>query len=168
MRKNKLNSHDLKKQVFSDWRYFLGFGFGSGLLPKMPGTWGTAIAIPLVYILSFVPLTVYLGFTVVYFILGTWLSEKLSNELGIHDYGGVNCDEVVGFLVLMLPFPCELPYLLTAFILFRFFDIIKPFPISWIDRHVLGGFGMMFDDIVAAGMSMLLMFTIQYGVHFIS
>jgi phosphatidylglycerophosphatase A len=102
-----------------------------------------------------------------YFILGSYLSGILSDELGVHDYGGVNCDEVVGFLFLMLPFPCTWQYLLLGFILFRFFDIIKPFPIGWIDRYIVGGFGMMFDDIVAAIMAMLLMLLIQYGVTYL-
>lgn len=168
MQKNKLKIQDLKRRVFSDWRYFLGFGFGSGLLPKMPGTWGTLAAIPLVLALSLFPLWVSVVFIILYFIVGAWLSERLSIELGVHDYGGVNCDEVVGFLFLMLPFPCTWQYILLGFTLFRFFDIIKPFPIGWIDRHIVGGFGMMFDDIVAAFMSMLCMFLVQYGVTSLS
>ena len=167
MQINKLKIQDLKCRVFTDWRYFLGFGFGSGLLPKMPGTWGTLAAVPLALGLSFFPLWVSIVTTLLYFILGAWLSGILSDELGVHDYGGVNCDEVVGFLFLMLPFPCTWQYLLLGFILFRFFDIIKPFPIGWIDRHIVGGFGMMFDDIVAAIMAMLLMLLIQYGVTYL-
>jgi len=157
---------DLKHRVFTDWRYFIGFGFGSGLLPKMPGTWGTLAALPLVFGLSYMPLWCSIIFILLYFILGSCLSETLSTELGVHDYGGVNCDEVVGFLFLMLPFPCTWQYILLGFVLFRFFDIVKPFPIGWIDHHVDGGFGMMFDDIVAAIMSMMLMFIIQYGVRY--
>ena len=167
MQTNKLKIQDLKRRVFTDWRYFLGFGFGSGLLPKIPGTWGTLAAVPMAFGLSFFPLWVAIVITLFYFILGSYLSGILSDELGLHDYGGVNCDEVVGFLFLMLPFPCTWQYLLLGFILFRFFDIIKPFPIGWIDRHIVGGFGMMFDDIVAAIMAMLLMLLIQYGVTYL-
>ena len=167
MQINKLKIQDLKCRVFTDWRYFLGFGFGSGLLPKMPGTWGTLAAVPLALGLSFFPLWVSIVTTLLYFILGAWLSGILSDELGVHDYGGVNCDEVVGFLFLMLPFPCTWQYLLLGFILFRFFDIIKPFPIGWIDRHIMGGCGMMFDDIVAAIMAIALMLLIQYGVTYL-
>jgi len=167
MQTNKLKVQDLKRRVFTDWRYFLGFGFGSGLLPKMPGTWGTLAAVPLAFGLSFFPLWVSIVIILFYFILGSYLSGILSDELGVHDYGGVNCDEVVGFLFLMLPFPCTWQYLLLGFILFRFFDIIKPFPIGWIDRYIVGGFGMMFDDIVAAIMAMLLMLLIQYGVTYL-
>lgn len=167
MQKHDMAVQDLRHRVLTDWRYFIGFGFGSGLLPKMPGTWGTLTAIPLVFAASYLPLWCSMTLVMLYFILGAYLSGILSTELGVHDYGGVNCDEVVGFLCVMLPFPCTWQYLLLGFVLFRFFDIVKPFPIAWVDCHVKGGFGMMFDDIVAAIMSMMLMFLVQYGVTFL-
>jgi phosphatidylglycerophosphatase A len=160
----KINKSELKKLVFSDWRYFIGFGFGSGLLPKIPGTWGTLFTIPLVYLLSFFPIYFYIIFTIGFFFLGAWLSEKLSHDLGIHDYGGVNCDEFVGFLCVMLPFKCTWGNLLFGFVLFRLFDIIKPFPINWVDENVHGGYGMMLDDILAAGMTILTMLLINHWI----
>ena len=156
MRKNnKSLPPNLIHQVFTDWRYFVGFGFGSGLLPKIPGTWGSLIAIPFILLLKLCPLWLYLTFTILYFFLGAWLSEKLSQELGIHDYGGVNCDEILGMLILMTPFQVSMLNISLGFILFRFFDILKPFPVGWIDKHVDGGIGMMLDDVAAAMLSIL-------------
>jgi len=146
----KLSKSQLRTKVFSDWRYFLGFGFGSGLLPKMPGTWGTLIALPLVYILSFFSIYVYIITMIITGILGAYLSQILSKELGMHDYGGVNIDEVLGFLIVMFPFTLNWQNLIIGFVLFRAYDILKPFPISWIDKHINNGFGMMFDDVIAA------------------
>jgi len=144
--------------VFTDWRYFLGFGFGSGLLPKIPGTWGSLMAIPLILLLKLSPVWCYCLFVVVYFLLGTWLSDVLSKQLGIHDYGGVNCDEILGMLIVMAPFNPSFMNLAVAFALFRFFDILKPFPVGWIDKHVHGGFGMMLDDVAAALLAMIFLY----------
>lgn len=156
----KLSKSELKQRVFSDWRYFLGFGFGSGLMPKCPGTWGTLFTIPLVYILSWFPIYVYILATIILFFVGAQLSHTLSEDLGVHDYGGVNIDEVVGFLCVMLPFTCHWQTLGLGFVLFRVLDILKPFPISWVDKHVEGGYGMMLDDILAALISILIMYPI--------
>jgi phosphatidylglycerophosphatase A len=153
----KISKSALRHKVFSDWRYFIGFGFGSGLLPKMPGTWATLITIPLVYLLSFSPRLVYIAVCIIIFILGSWLSEILTKELGEHDYGGVNCDEILGFLIVMFPFPCTWQNLLLGFILFRAYDIFKPFPISWVDKHIESGIGMMLDDVLAAIMTIFTM-----------
>ena len=160
-----INKSELTKLVFSDWRYFIGFGFGSGLLPYIPGTWGTLITIPLAILMSHLPMVLYIGILLILFILGVMLSQLLSDRLGEHDYGGVNIDEVVGFLCVMLPFSCTWQHLLLGFILFRFFDILKPFPIGWLDKNVHGGFGMMIDDIAAACMSILTMYAITTWVN---
>ncbi|NBX85607.1 MAG: phosphatidylglycerophosphatase A [Gammaproteobacteria bacterium] len=163
---SKTNPKNNIRKVFTDPRYFIGFGFGSGLLPKAPGTWGTLITIPLVFMLSYTPLYVYSLATLLLFILGAIASDQISREIGIHDFGGVNIDEVVGFLLVMLPFPCNWQYLFVGFILFRIFDILKPFPIGWVDKHIHGGFGMMFDDVIASLMTVLVMLLIQYGGFF--
>jgi phosphatidylglycerophosphatase A len=155
-----LSRAKLKQRVFSNWRYFIGFGFGSGLLPKCPGTWGTLITIPLIYILSWFPLYFYITLTVSLFFIGAHFSHVISEELGIHDYGGVNIDEVVGFLCVMLPFHLEWKTISLGFILFRLFDIFKPYPISWVDQHIKGGYGMMLDDILAALLSILVLYPI--------
>lgn len=155
----KNNTH----KVFKDLRYFVGFGFGSGLLPKAPGTWGTLITVPIVILLSYTSIAVYALVTLALLIVGAIVSNQISREIGIHDFGGVNIDEVVGFLLVMMPFPCQWQYLLIGFLLFRFFDIVKPFPIGWIDKHVHGGWGMMLDDVVASLMCIIVMLIIQHG-----
>ncbi len=155
---------NIVQKVFTDWRYFLGFGFGSGLLPKIPGTWGSLAAIPLIYGLSFLPFWFYLVFTLIYFGLGAYLSEKISQEIGMHDYGGVNCDEILGMLVLMIPFPIIILNLTLGFILFRLFDILKPFPVGWIDKHIDGGIGMMLDDVAAAMLSIASLWVLHFWI----
>lgn len=144
---------DIVQKVFGDWRYFLGFGFGSGLLPKIPGTWGSLAAVPLIAMFKLLPMWLYILLTLGYFFLGAWLSEKLSRELDMHDYGGVNCDEILGMLCVMLPFSMNVFNITWSFIFFRIFDILKPFPVGWIDRHIDGGIGMMLDDVAAAFLS---------------
>jgi phosphatidylglycerophosphatase A len=161
----KLAKAKLKHLVFSDWRYFIGFGFGSGLLPKCPGTWGTLITVPIVYGLSWFPLYVYIAITLILFFIGSRFSHTISEDLGIHDYGGINIDEVVGFLCVMLPFSCNWKTITLGFILFRLFDILKPFPISWVDKHIESGYGMMLDDILAALMSILILFPLSLWIN---
>jgi phosphatidylglycerophosphatase A len=158
----QISNSELKKLVFSDWRYFIGFGFGSGLLPKFPGTWGTLFSIPIIYFLKFLPLYAYALITIGLFFIGAKISEQLSDKLGEHDYGGVNIDEFVGFFCVMMPFSFHWKALLIGFIYFRFFDIIKPFPISWIDKNIHNGFGMMLDDIIAALFTIACMFLINF------
>ena len=161
----KISKAELKKRVFSDWRYFLGFGFGSGLIPKCPGTWGTLVTIPIVYCLSWLPLYVYIFLTVLLFYVGARVSQTLSEDLGVHDYGGVNIDEVVGFLCVMFPFSCTGINIMIGFVLFRLLDILKPFPISWVDKHIEGGYGMMLDDIVAAFFAVLMMYPMTIWIN---
>lgn len=166
MPKNKLKIKVDIKKIYTDWRYFIGYGFGTGLLPKIPGTWGTLIAIPLVWLLSFCSIFTNIAFLVIYFFLGVYVSDKISHEIGIHDFGGVNCDEVFGFSLVMLPFSISIQNFFIAFILFRFFDILKPYPVSWIDKNIKGGLGMMLDDLAAAIMSICTMYVILMGINF--
>jgi phosphatidylglycerophosphatase A len=160
-----IQKSDLPKKVFSDWKYFLGFGFGSGLLPLVPGTWGTLATVPLIWILSFYSPIIYISLTLLILGLGAWISDRLSQELGVHDYGGVNIDEVAGFLITMYPFSYSLKNLMLGFVLFRFFDMVKPFPINWIDKNIHGGIGMMIDDVAAAFLSILTMYFILYWIY---
>lgn len=157
----KRPAQPLRHKVFSEWRYFIGFGFGTGLLPTMPGTWGTLAAIPLAYLLSILPIAIHFLCVLAYFFLAAKISETLSQQLGIHDYTAVNCDEIVGFLCVMLPFKYNLENLFLGFILFRAYDILKPFPICWIDRHIRNGYGMILDDVAAALMTIASMYIIQ-------
>ena len=134
--------------------HFLAFGLGAGLAPKAPGTAGTLVAVPLYFLL--LPLGSWYWLVVALALLvGVWLCAVAGRALGEHDHGGIVWDEIAAFL-LVLPFaPQNAAGLALAFVLFRLFDIWKPFPIRWFDRHVPGGFGVMLDDVLAAGYAIL-------------
>ncbi|STX29537.1 phosphatidylglycerophosphatase A [Legionella beliardensis] len=147
----------LSVRVWQDPVYFIAFGFGSGLLPIAPGTWGTIAAFPLYFLLSTYSLPIYLFVTALFFLLGVYVSGKVVNDLGIHDYSGIVWDEVVGYLLTMAGAPLGFFWMIMGFLLFRLFDIWKPFPISLIDKHVHGGLGVMLDDLLAAVPACLLL-----------
>ncbi len=145
-----MNSVNLVKKVWQDPAYFIAFGFGSGLMPIAPGTWGTLAAIPLYLLMIGLPLWLYLFITLLAFLLGVWVSERVSRELGVHDYSGIVWDEVVGYLLTMAMVPVGLGWMIAGFLLFRLFDIWKPQPIGLVDAKVKGGLGIMLDDVLAA------------------
>ena len=130
--------------------HFLALGFGSGLAPKMPGTFGTLAALPLVVLLYYyASFSVYLIVTILVSIVGVWICGRTADDMGVHDDSSIVWDEVAGMLITMLAVPLSWQTLLIGFMLFRFFDILKPWPISYLDRHVHGGFGIMIDDVLA-------------------
>lgn len=140
------------------WRsplYFIAFGFGSGASPFAPGTVGSLFALIFYLGLRELSLPVYLLFLVVFTAFSIWLLDKLSREMQVHDHPGMCLDEFVGMFVTLILAPTGFLWLLTGFALFRLFDILKPWPISWLDQHVHGGFGMVIDD-VAAGLAAFL------------
>lgn len=128
---------------------FFAFGFGSGLSPKMPGTIGTLAAIPLYLGLSFLPWWGFLGAIVISSVVGIWLCGVTATKLGVHDHGGIVWDEFVGYWITMFCAPAGWQWIVLGFVLFRIFDILKPWPISIVDKKVGGGWGIMFDDILA-------------------
>ena len=135
-----------------NWRnpvHLLAFGLGAGASPWAPGTAGTLVAVPLYLILRPFPIVAYLTVTLALFALGVWLCEKTSHELGAHDHPGIVWDEIVGYLVTMILAPSGWLWVLVGFVLFRFFDILKPWPVRWADRRVGGGLGIMLDDLLA-------------------
>ena len=152
-----MNQINLANRVWQDPVYFIAFGFGSGLMPVAPGTWGTLAAIPLYLLLVGSHWSIYLLFTILAFILGVWVSDKVSQDLGVHDYKGIVWDEVVGYLLTMFLAPQGFIWMLLGFILFRIFDIWKPQPISYVDQKVHGGLGIMLDDVLAALPAWLIM-----------
>lgn len=137
------------KVIFSNPVHILSFGFGSGLSPKAPGTFGTLAAIPLYLLLMQLSWPVYLAVVVVTFFVGVYLCGETAKALGVHDHGGIVWDEFVGFWITMFMAPAGWLWLVAGFVLFRFFDIVKPWPIRWLDRSVSGGFGIMIDDVLA-------------------
>ena len=137
--------------------HMLSFGFGAGLSPVAPGTMGTLIAIPIYLALASFSVLSYILFTIALFILGCWSAQKTAGALGVYDHPGVVIDEIVGYLVTMILVPATWYWVLLGFLLFRLFDILKPWPIFQIDRHLKGGFGVMADDLIAALYSLLLL-----------
>lgn len=135
--------------------HLLAFGLGSGALPKAPGTWGSLAAIPLYYLFfAWLPFWAYWALVLVSFIVGIWLCGKTSDDLKVHDHGGIVWDEFVGMWIVLGFYPQGAAGVLAAFVLFRFFDVIKPWPISWFDAKMPGGLGIMFDDVLAGVMAL--------------
>lgn len=131
---------------------FLAFGFGSGLSPKAPGTMGTLVAIPLYLAVAALPLAWYSLFIALTFIFGIWVCDRASKQLGVHDHPGIVWDEFVGYWITLWAVPLGWQWVLAGFVLFRLFDIAKPWPIGWLDKRVHGGLGIMIDDVVAGVM----------------
>jgi phosphatidylglycerophosphatase A len=129
--------------------HLLAFGFGSGLLPKAPGTYGTLVGIPIYLLLQPLSLVLYILFVLLAFVAGVWICQRASDDLGVHDHSGIVWDEIVGYLVGMLFAPPGWVWIVVGFLFFRLFDILKPWPILWIDQRVKGGLGIMLDDLLA-------------------
>ncbi|WP_018694041.1 phosphatidylglycerophosphatase A family protein [Algicola sagamiensis] len=129
--------------------HFLALGFGSGLAPKAPGTFGTLAAIPIFLFLSFLTLPLYLGVVFLFAIAGIYICGKAANDASCHDHPAIVWDEVVGFLITMIAVPPSVATVCVGFIAFRVFDIVKPWPISYFDKQVHGGLGIMLDDVIA-------------------
>ncbi|HEY3860064.1 MAG TPA: phosphatidylglycerophosphatase A [Gammaproteobacteria bacterium] len=139
------------RQVFTHPVHFLAYGFGAGLSPKAPGTMGTLVAIPLyLLLLMYTSSGVYLAVLAVALVAGIFICGYTATQMGIDDPKGVVWDEIVGYLITMLGLPLGWIWIVAGFLLFRLFDIWKPWPIRWVDRHIKGGFGIMFDDVLAA------------------
>ena len=128
---------------------FLAFGFGSGLAPFAPGTFGTLAAIGPYLLIAQLSHLWYAAILLLTFLLGIYLCDQASKNLGVHDHGGIVWDEFVGLWITLFMIPMTWYWLLLGFVLFRFFDIVKPFPIKWLDKKVKGGFGIMIDDVIA-------------------
>jgi len=150
------------------WRnpiYFLAFGFGSGRLPIAPGTWGTLFAIPLYLLVQDLPWFLYLTILIMASVVGVWLCDITDNAMGTHDYPGIVWDEICGYGLTMLGAPKGWLWVGLGFVLFRIFDIWKPWPISWIDKYVPGGLGVMVDDLAAAAYAWIVLQLIIYAMH---
>jgi phosphatidylglycerophosphatase A len=137
------------KQIMSDPVLFLAFGFGSGLAKKAPGTMGTLAAIPVYWLFAQTNLYVYSLLTLVVTVGGVWICDSAAKKLDEHDFGGIVWDEIAGYLITMWLVPFTWRAVILGFALFRFFDILKPWPIKWVDRQVQGGLGIMLDDVLA-------------------
>lgn len=146
--------------ILRDPVHLLAFGFGSGLAPVAPGTFGTLVAIPLYLVMMWLPPVAYLVVTGLLFGVGVYVCGESAKRLGMHDHPGIVFDEIVGYLVTLAPLtPGMLGYMtpapqwywmLVGFVVFRVFDIAKPAFIHKVDAGVHGGLGIMLDDLLAA------------------
>jgi phosphatidylglycerophosphatase A len=149
-------------QSLSSTANFIALGGGLGLAPKAPGTFGTLLGIPLLFLMP-ANLVAYIVVVVVLFVLGVWCCNVCAKNLGVHDHPGIVWDEVVGYLITMMAVPKTFLWIVVGFAVFRFFDILKPWPIGWVDKHVHGGLGIMLDDVLAAVFSLIV---IQIALYF--
>ncbi len=153
-----LNSNSLTfKALVQNPNHFFAFGFGSGLAPKAPGTFGTLAAVPLYLLMQDWSLPVYLGAMLLAFLVGVYICDRSANALGVHDHPGIVWDEFVGYWITMAAAPAGWQWVLSGFVLFRLFDILKPWPIGWVDKKVDGGLGIMLDDVLAAVFAWILL-----------
>ena len=129
--------------------HLFAFGFGAGLAPHAPGTFGTLIAVPIVLGVMQFGFVVHLAFAIAASLAGIWLCGESARRLGVHDHPGIVWDEITGYTVTMLATPPDWYWLAGGFVLFRFFDIVKPWPIREADHSLSGGLGIMLDDIIA-------------------
>ena len=141
---------------------WISLGFGSGKLPHAPGTYGTVVAIPIFLLMADLSLFTYILLCIILLGIGIWASQRYSDFLGVHDHGSIVWDEVVGYLITMTATPAEWQWIVLGFILFRLFDIWKPWPINLLDKHVHGGVGIMMDDVLAGVYGAIVLLAIQY------
>ncbi len=152
-----MNHADTRRVALATPTGFLAFGFGSGLAPVAPGTAGTVASLPFAALIVQLPFSVALAVVSAGFLVGIPLCGVTGQKLGVHDHGGIVWDEFVGMWLVLLFVPFHWAWWLAAFALFRVFDAAKPWPIRWFDRRVHGGFGVMLDDILAAGYTLIVL-----------
>ena len=144
---------------------FLGLGFGFGLFLRAPGTFGTMAALPIYWLMNHLPFVTYLIILLITFIVGIWTCQKAADWLEEDDPSAVVWDEITGYLVTMVVAPSNWQWMLIGFILFRFFDIFKPWPIGYVDRRLHGGLGIMLDDVIAGALASTIMQCLCYILY---
>jgi len=141
--------------------HLIAVGFGSGLSPLAPGTFGTLAALPLVWLMAAFSPAYYLLIVVLCFWLGIVVCAATADDLGVHDHRAIVWDDVVGYLLTLWPVAFSWPAAIAGFVLFRIFAIVKPWPIGIIDKRLAGGWGIMLDDAVAALFAAVLLVVMQ-------
>ena len=159
-----MNSDVTFTEIARDPRLLLAYGFGFGLAPKAPGTFGTLAGIPLAILVMWLPSLWSVGLLAVLFLVGIPICQKGAERLGCDDPGAVVWDEIVGYGVAVIAVPLSIWTLVAGFALFRLFDITKPWPIGWADKRVHGGLGIMLDDVLAGLMALGVMHVGLIGV----
>jgi phosphatidylglycerophosphatase A len=144
----------------SVWRnpiHFVAYGFGSGAVPKAPGTAGTLVAVIIYLLLPQISPLIYVSLLLISFVFGVWICGKTAQDIGIKDPSGIVWDEFVGYWITMFMAPSGWIWVIIGFVLFRLLDIVKPWPIKWADKQIGGGMGIMLDDVLAGIMAALCM-----------
>ena len=147
----------MARKVMTDPVNFLAFGFGTGLAPIAPGTFGSFPGVLLFWLTMDFGLYVQLGVAAALVVSGVWICGESARRIGVHDYGGIVWDEIAGMYITLLAAPISLVGWVLAFVLFRITDIVKPWPIRDLDHRIEGGLGIMLDDLVAALYAALLL-----------
>jgi phosphatidylglycerophosphatase A len=137
--------------------HFIAFGFGSGAMPIAPGTFGTLMTIPFYLAIRSFPTSIYVLIVILVALASMWLCERVSKEINVDDHQGMCLDEFAGYLVTMIGAPHGVIWIVLGFILFRVFDIWKPWPVNYVDTHVHGGIGMILDDVLAGIYSLIVL-----------
>jgi phosphatidylglycerophosphatase A len=141
---------NLTRAVLTDPVNFLAFGFGTGLAPVAPGTFGSLPGILLFWLTLDFGLYVQLGVAAALILAGIWICGESARRIGVHDHGGIVWDEIAGMYLTLLAAPVTWVGWVLAFVLFRVMDIVKPWPIRDLDHRLGGGLGIMLDDLAAA------------------
>lgn len=155
-------NNPLKKISLLNPVHLLAVGFGSGLIHPAPGSWGSLAGTFIgVILLALLGTKTFLILTALCFALGCYLCQKTADDMGVHDHGTIVWDEFVGIFIVLAAVPeLSWQWILMAFVLFRFFDILKPYPIRYFDEKLKSGFGIMVDDVLAAIYAVIVVFVI--------
>jgi phosphatidylglycerophosphatase A len=157
----------LSPGLLRDPVHLFALGFGTGLSPVGPGTFGTLLAVPLSLALRQMPLIVAVGIVAISVVAGVWITGKSAERLGVHDHSGIVWDEIAAFMGLALVLPAGWLWIVAGFVVFRCFDIFKPWPIRDLDHRLSGGLGIMLDDLAAAVYSAVLLRLLEYLATYI-
>ena len=150
------------KLLLSHPAHFCALGFGSGLVRKAPGTFGTLVGLPLFWLIADIGFYSQLAIIGALFLVGIYFCEKTSQALGVADHGAIVWDEIVAIMLVLTVTPFHWQWWLTAFLLFRLFDIWKPAPIRQCDAKIKGGLGVMLDDLLAAVYAIISLSALQW------
>lgn len=155
----------LPRTIWTNPIHFIACAFGFGALPWMPGTWATLASIPIVLALKQGPEWLYLAIVLGMLLLGIYVCGVTNRDFGTEDHPACAWDEMAAFPLVMIAIPLTWYYLLIGIALFRLFDIWKPWPIRWFDRHIHGGLGVMLDDVIAALVSGITLYAIHRVIY---
>ncbi len=143
----------------------LATGFYTGYLPKAPGTWGTLVAFPIHFLLIRLSPTHYYISLAVIFVVAVVTAGGAEKIVDTGDPGIVVIDEIIGMLIGLIGLPLKAAPLIIAFFVFRFFDILKPFPVGWVDSRLHGGLGIVLDDVLAGIYTLIVMQILGYFIN---